>query len=96
MSSAQIPSKHAAQRTFNDVWQLTLDMPGGFLNEAEMRADEEAPRMGPWLRCFTCGSVGRDWKKCGGTCKGAANFCSTDCLKDGWAEHKQKHNCRKA
>jgi hypothetical protein len=49
-----VPSKHSLSRTFGDVWQLLLDVPGGRLADADLRADADAPRMGPWKRCFTC------------------------------------------
>ncbi|KII88508.1 hypothetical protein PLICRDRAFT_161680 [Plicaturopsis crispa FD-325 SS-3] len=90
-----VPSKHEAQRTFGDLWQLSIDTPGGHLEDADLEKDARAPKMGPWKRCFTCGSVGDTWKKCGGSCKGAYFFCSNDCLKEGWKEHKQTHGCRK-
>ena len=31
-----------------------------------------------------------------GTCKGTAFFCDSLCLKEGWKEHKERHNCRKS
>ncbi|KII88507.1 hypothetical protein PLICRDRAFT_54338 [Plicaturopsis crispa FD-325 SS-3] len=90
-----IPSKHLIQRTFGDVWQLCVDMPGGHIEDVDLERDTLAPKMGPWMRCFACGSVGDTWKKCGGSCKGAYFFCSTDCLRDAWKEHKQTTGCRK-
>ncbi|KAL6303746.1 hypothetical protein BKA93DRAFT_323837 [Sparassis latifolia] len=90
-----VPSKHVQSRTFGDVWQLSIDMPGGYFSEADLERDVRSPKMGPWARRFTCGSVSNTWRKCGGSCGGKYVFCSTECLKEGWKEHKQKHGCRK-
>ncbi|OSX62307.1 hypothetical protein POSPLADRAFT_1033940 [Postia placenta MAD-698-R-SB12] len=66
----------------------------GFFEEVDVVEEQRTARLGPWQKCFTCGSVG-PWKKCGGACNGRAFFCDSQCLKDGWAEHKQIHACRK-
>ncbi|RDB31086.1 hypothetical protein Hypma_000053 [Hypsizygus marmoreus] len=82
-------------RTFVDLWQLRMDVPGGFFEGVDMEEEARTAKAGPWQRCFFCGSAGQ-WKKCGGTCGGRAFFCNSQCLKDGWKEHKTSHNCRKA
>lgn len=82
-------------RPFGDVWQLTLDMPGGHYDPAELEEDIRMAKMGPFKRCFTCGNCGIAWRKCGGTCGGRFFFCSIDCQREGWKEHKQTHGCRK-
>jgi hypothetical protein len=49
----QVPSdKYVFTRTFNDVWQFLLDTPGGHFDDTDLRTDTDAPRMGPWKRCF--------------------------------------------
>ena len=30
-----------------------------------------------------------------GTCRGRVFFCDSDCLSEGWKEHKTTHGCRK-
>ncbi|KAJ7602306.1 hypothetical protein DFH06DRAFT_1398480 [Mycena polygramma] len=94
-----VPSRSRAPqsscRSFNDLWQLRLDLPGGFFDGVNLEEEARTAKVGPWQRCFTCGSAG-PWKRCGGTCNGQAFFCESACLKDGWKEHKEKHGCRKA
>ncbi|KAJ6517449.1 hypothetical protein C8R47DRAFT_1000441 [Mycena vitilis] len=82
-------------RSFMDLWQLRLDVPGGFFEEVDLEEEARTARAGPWQRCFACGSTG-PWKRCGGACNGRVFFCDSECLKEGWKEHKDKHGCRKA
>ncbi|KAH9936009.1 hypothetical protein B0H21DRAFT_758865 [Amylocystis lapponica] len=90
-----VPSgKHEMTRSFGDLWQLRLDVPGGFFEEVDWEDEERTAHVGPWHKCFACGSTG-PWKKCAGTCRGRAFFCDAGCLKDGWKEHKEKHGCAK-
>lgn len=90
-----VPSRsHARTRSFGDLWQLRVDIPGGHFEEVNISEEERNARVGPWQKCFTCGNVG-PWKKCGGTCRGRAFFCDDQCLKEGWQEHKQIHTCKK-
>jgi len=91
--------KEAISRSFGDVWELLVDVPnGGFMSADGVRVDVEAEkrtaRIGPWQRCFACGSAA-DGRKCGGSCGGSVYFCDTECLKDGWKEHRITHGCRK-
>lgn len=102
---------HWQVRTYNDLWQLKIDMPGGNWKPKDLERDIRMERMGPWSRCFTCGVCDISWQKCelkvdygtrmlsrlsgGGTCGGKYYFCSKDCQKNGWKEHKEKHGCRK-
>ncbi|KAI0063833.1 hypothetical protein BV25DRAFT_1823893 [Artomyces pyxidatus] len=87
-------AKHPMSRSFGDLWQLRLDMPGGFFDGVDIDEEARTARAGPWQRCFTCGSAG-PWEKCGGSCGGRAFFCEIQCLKEGWKEHKERHNCSK-
>ncbi|KAJ7725797.1 hypothetical protein B0H16DRAFT_1895004 [Mycena metata] len=84
-------------RSFGDVWELRVDLPGGHFEDAAADVEEEArvARAGPWQRCFSCAAAG-PWKRCGGSCNGKVFFCGTPCFREGWAEHKQTHKCRKA
>ncbi|KZV99080.1 hypothetical protein EXIGLDRAFT_606252 [Exidia glandulosa HHB12029] len=90
-----VPSKTAVMRTYNDLWQLKIDMPGGHWDPKDLERDTRMERIGPWTRCYACGSCGIDLQKCGGTCGGKVYFCSRDCQKESWKEHKTKHGCRK-
>ncbi|KDR73272.1 hypothetical protein GALMADRAFT_251865 [Galerina marginata CBS 339.88] len=81
-------------RSFADLWELRLDVPGGGFESVDLEEEARTAKAGPWQRCFSCGSAG-PWKKCGGSCRGRVFFCSSQCLKDGWKEHKQTHHCRK-
>jgi hypothetical protein len=57
--------KHLITRTFADLWELKIDMPGGGFESVDLEEEKRTARAGPWQRCFACGSAGR-WKKCGG------------------------------
>ncbi|KAF7345724.1 hypothetical protein MVEN_01592500 [Mycena venus] len=97
VNSWYIPSKSESEHTsrvFGDLWELRLDVPGGGFAAVDVEDAARTARVGPWQRCFACGSVG-PWKKCGGACNGQAFFCDARCLRDGWQEHKVKHKCRK-
>ncbi|TFK63782.1 hypothetical protein BDN72DRAFT_802956 [Pluteus cervinus] len=82
-------------RSFHDIWELRVDIPGGHFEGVDLEEESRTAQAGPLQRCFNCGNAGR-WKKCGGTCNGKAFFCSPDCLKEGWKDHKTMHHCRKA
>ncbi|CAA7263601.1 unnamed protein product [Cyclocybe aegerita] len=81
-------------RSFADLWELRIDLPGGNFEGVDIEEEKRTAKLGPWQRCFACGSVGR-WRKCAGACGGRAFFCDMDCLRDGWKEHKETHRCRK-
>jgi hypothetical protein len=126
-------------RSFGDVWELRVDLPGGNFEGVDVEEEGRVARAGPWQRCWACAAAG-PWKKCGGklffvlswisrllhldsslssnysssrffgylllstadvplppgTCKGRVFFCGTACFREGWAEHKRTHKCRKA
>ncbi|KDQ52947.1 hypothetical protein JAAARDRAFT_183581 [Jaapia argillacea MUCL 33604] len=81
-------------RAFNDLWQLKLDVPGGYFEGVDMEEESRTAGVGQLQRCFTCGNTGH-WKKCGGSCKGHAFFCDQQCQKEGWKEHRRMHQCAK-
>jgi len=61
-----VPSgREGSSRTFCDVWQLSVDVPGGCFEDVDIFEEAKTAKVGPWHRCFGCGSAGR-WKKCGG------------------------------
>lgn len=86
--------KSLTTRTFGDIFQLRLDIEGGDFSKVDIEEEGRTAKAGPWQRCFECGNAGR-WRKCGGRCKGKAYFCSQECQKDGWKEHKRIHKCSK-
>lgn len=57
--------KHDLTRSFGDVWQLRVDVPGGLFEDVDWEDERRAAQLGPWMACYVCGSVGV-WKKCGG------------------------------
>ncbi|KAJ2925773.1 hypothetical protein H1R20_g11317, partial [Candolleomyces eurysporus] len=83
-------------RSFGDLWELRVDIPGSGWDQADIDLEDEArtAALGPWQKCYACGAFG-NWKKCGGSCNGRVHFCGTECLRDGWKEHKASHDCRK-
>lgn len=93
-------SRSASAQSFNDLWELCVDIPNGGFNEEDYEAtsDPRFSKLGPWRICFTCGSIGR-WPHCAGSCKEtedqAASFCGDECQKQGWADHKRLNGCRK-
>ncbi|KAJ6450126.1 hypothetical protein C8R47DRAFT_1171203 [Mycena vitilis] len=94
-NSQYIPTRSKLMaRTFGDLWELKLDVPGGHFEEVDVEEEARVAQAGPWQRCFTCAAAG-PWKKCGGSCKGRVFFCGNACLRDGWKEHKELHECRK-
>ncbi|KAJ7744035.1 hypothetical protein DFH07DRAFT_890558 [Mycena maculata] len=95
VNAEYVPSRSEHEsRSFGDMWELRLNLPGGHFAAVDVEDEARTASVGPWQRCFTCGSAG-PWKKCGGACKGQAFFCDSRCLRDGWKEHKVKHKCRK-
>ncbi|KAI0823483.1 hypothetical protein BC628DRAFT_1324930 [Trametes gibbosa] len=84
---------HDLTRSYGDVWQLRLDVSGGLFDEVDWEDERRGAQLGPWMACYSCGSVGV-WKKCGGTCDRRVFFCTPKCQKNGWAEHRDKHGCR--
>ncbi|KAJ7020192.1 hypothetical protein C8F04DRAFT_309083 [Mycena alexandri] len=97
-NTTYVPSKNTGpsdSRSFMDLWQLRLDLPGGFFEGVDLEEEARTAKVGPWQRCFACGSTG-PWKRCGGSCNGRVFFCDSECLKQGWKEHKEKHRCGKA
>ncbi|KAJ7024546.1 hypothetical protein C8F04DRAFT_1131316 [Mycena alexandri] len=89
VSAEYVPARTAdiSGRSFSDLWELRLDIPGGHFDDVDVEDEARTARVGPWQRCFACGSTG--------ACNGQAFFCDAQCLRDGWKEHKLKHKCRK-
>ncbi|KAJ7624551.1 hypothetical protein FB45DRAFT_1005464 [Roridomyces roridus] len=77
-----------SSRSFVDLWQLKLDLPGVHFTGVDLEEEARTAVVGPWQRCFACGSTG-PWRKCGGTCKGCPFFCDSELLREGWKEHKE-------
>ena len=66
-NSDYVPSKKKfISRSFDDLWQLCIDEPGGFFEASDFEMDARTAQAGPWQRCFACSSIGQ-WRKCGGT-----------------------------
>ncbi|KAJ7036339.1 hypothetical protein C8F04DRAFT_1220966 [Mycena alexandri] len=82
-------------RSFGYLCELRVNLPRGHFEEADVEEEARVAKAGPWQRCFSCASAG-PWKRCGGSCNGKAFFCGTPCFREGWAEHKLTHKCRKA
>ncbi|KAF7342586.1 hypothetical protein MSAN_02015300 [Mycena sanguinolenta] len=94
-NSLYIPTRSKLMaKTFGDVWELRVDLPGGHFDEVDVEEEARVARAGPWQRCFACATAG-PWRKCGGSCGGRVFFCGPACLRDGWKEHKETHKCRK-
>lgn len=90
-----VPSNALNLRVYYDVWQLKINTEGGHWNEDDLKRDLRSEKMGPWMRCFACGKCGITWQKCAGSCGGKTYFCSENCQKAGWKEHKAKFSCSK-
>lgn len=58
--------KHIVSKTFHDLWELKVDVEGGHYEDVDQEEEARTASLGPWKRCFNCGSAG-PWKKCGGT-----------------------------
>lgn len=59
-----VPSRPSA-KPFSDLWKLRLDMPGGGWEGVDVDEEARTAKVGPWSRCYSCGSAG-PWRKCGG------------------------------
>jgi hypothetical protein len=65
-NSQYIPTRSKLlARTFGDLWELRLDVPGGHFDEVNVKEEMRVAKAGPWQRCFACAATG-PWKKCGG------------------------------
>ncbi|KAJ6529967.1 hypothetical protein DFH09DRAFT_1327070 [Mycena vulgaris] len=69
-------------RSFGDLWQLRMDVPGGHFEEVNVQEEARIARVGPWQRCFARAGAG-PWKTCGGSCEDRAFFCGATCLREG-------------
>ena len=70
-----VPSrKKFVTRSFDDLWQLCIDEPGGYFEVGDFENDAKTAQAGPWQRCFACSSVGQ-WRKCGGAHYGLEMKC---------------------
>lgn len=92
--------RRAIAQSFNDLWELCVDVPGGGFTDDDLTAwnalDLRLSPLGPWRQCFTCGSIG-NWRECLGTCMDTDNgaaFCTETCQDRGWKEHKELNGCR--
>ncbi|KAJ3517674.1 hypothetical protein NLJ89_g366 [Agrocybe chaxingu] len=45
-------------RSFADLWELRIDLPGGNFEGVDIEEEKRTAKLGPWKRCFACGSVG--------------------------------------
>lgn len=93
-------TRASAAQSFDDLWELCVDIPGGGFTDSDRAAwnayDLRFSQLGPWRQCFTCGSIGR-LRECLGTCMdtdGGAVFCTQKCQDLGWKEHKTLNGCR--
>ncbi|KAG5651275.1 hypothetical protein H0H81_009241, partial [Sphagnurus paluster] len=60
-----VPSSRSyISRSFGDVWQLMVDVPGGCFEDVNWEEEARTAKAGPWQRCFNCKDAGR-WRKCG-------------------------------
>jgi hypothetical protein len=66
VNAEYVPSRSEEEsRSFCDLWELRINVPGGHFEAVDVEDEARTARLGPWQRCFTCGSAG-PWKKCGG------------------------------
>lgn len=48
-----VPSrKDYISRTFGDVWELRVDLPGGHFEDVDLADEAKTARAGPWQRCL--------------------------------------------
>ncbi|KAJ7131226.1 hypothetical protein C8R44DRAFT_613194 [Mycena epipterygia] len=63
VNAEYVPSRSENEsRCFGDLWELRLNIPGGHFADVDVEDEARTARVGPWQRCFACGSVG-PWKK---------------------------------
>ena len=55
--------------SYGDLWQLKIDIPGGYFEDVDIEEETRTARAGPWQRCFGCGNSGpgAGLKKCTGS-----------------------------
>ncbi|THH27827.1 hypothetical protein EUX98_g6367 [Antrodiella citrinella] len=63
-NSEYYPSKVVLNRTFDDLWQLKLDIVRGGMSEDDFHIDPRTVPHGPWYQCFSCGRFDTTPKKC--------------------------------
>ncbi|CAA7271088.1 unnamed protein product [Cyclocybe aegerita] len=95
-----VPSgRPGSSRTFCDLWELRVDVrridgqgeeEEGWLEamgeeERERVLESRTARVGPWQRCFACGSAGR-WKKCGDMFVQRSRFLLRRGVSERWME----------
>ncbi|KAG9047731.1 hypothetical protein FS837_001628 [Tulasnella sp. UAMH 9824] len=49
-------SRDAIAQSFNDLWEMCIEVPGSNFKDSDFEVDERFSKLGPWKRCFTCGS----------------------------------------
>ncbi|KAJ6550803.1 hypothetical protein DFH09DRAFT_1086432 [Mycena vulgaris] len=81
-NSQFIPTRtNLSSRSFGDLWEMRMDVPGGHFEEVNVQEEARIARAGR-QRCFACAGAG-PWKECGGSCEDRAFFCGATCLREG-------------
>ena len=67
----------------------------GSLSDLALLCLRQKKKSGGFVACFKCGNalIGKQAKKCSG-CDGGAMYCSKECQKKDWQEHKMKCKTR--
>ena len=50
--------KDTVTRSYADLWQLRINIPGGFYEDVDLEEESRFAKAGPWKRCLGCGNAG--------------------------------------
>lgn len=75
-------------KSFGDIWQLRVDIDGGLFDTVDHKNEARTAKLGPRMRCFTCGEISIEWKKCGGQFSFALSECRALIVTAGTCEGK--------
>lgn len=78
--------KHEATRSYGDIWQLVVDVPGGLYEDVNWDDEKRTALLGPWQVCYMCNDVGIH-KKCKGACRSLLAPCK-GCRRGVFAESR--------
>ena len=82
-------------RCYSDLWELELDLPGHRFDETSFNAGVPFWKADVYRQCYACKNAGKNYSRCQGSCGGKYIFCSVDCQRRAWKEHRRLHGCKK-